>query len=689
MGTIPRSADKGAGLVAFADLGHVKPRRREPRSERVYIQRLPGEPTESIGGFHIRRGAETPADFDGDAADAEEQEADAPLLECAVEGQPKTQAFAVESARLLDGGTVDDHMVEMVNAIGAGDRRLRPSVPFIDERDVQLPGRGGVDAQLLPAQIVSRLAVRRRTAVSAASHRARRPDVPVREGCRPRPKAWKREADATQSFFPGRRNRPKLEMHPLESEDRKLRVRLRIDSADPGRRTPQQKCIVLTRLFEIVHADDGAMKDGVHEKSIARLFRYALHYESRVMSPDRPSGHPPRLGSRLLLSLSLVLAMSILATGCRDEATPAPSVVLVTIDHVEADRLGCFGGPPQNGKSLCALAKGGTLLAWSLSPGGGLASTAATVLTGTPQSVHGVDDRGLSFLPDRQTTIAEALRERGYRTAAFVTSQGLNQIRRLDQGFDRYAVFDENGDGLREAVDGFVGQGDEPFFLWLHLTQPVDEEGRAGLADLDRKVAELSGILRRADPAPALLLTGLRGLPETIPGIGLASHRVPAIWRPAPLPGVDTGRAPAPRVRFGLSTLADFAPTLMSVVAGEPSLFRALEEDQPRGRAIGGTPEKNSEPLLLLMDSSHQEVGLASAQHFYVRSRGDFDGTGQPMRNDDLAEKSARFVALSKTQAPGAALAFSPWREDVLAEDSPVPRFEFELARRLQDARIR
>ena len=64
----------------------------------------------------------------------------------------------------------------------------------------------------------------------------------------------------------------------------------------------------------------------------------------------------------------------------------------------------------------------------------------------------------------------------------------------------------------------------------------------------------------------------------------------------------------------------------------------------------------------------------------------------EPVPTDELARHAARFAALPAPPGVGdaaprsAALDVSPWREDVLDADSPVPPLEFHLARHLRDA---
>ena len=53
--------------------------------------------------------------------------------------------------------------------------------------------------------------------------------------------------------------------------------------------------------------------------------------------------------------------------GCDGQAPQSPNLVLISVDRLAADRLGCFGGERDAGVSVCALGQGGTLFAWAVS----------------------------------------------------------------------------------------------------------------------------------------------------------------------------------------------------------------------------------------------------------------------------------------------------------------------------------
>lgn len=441
-----------------------------------------------------------------------------------------------------------------------------------------------------------------------------------------------------------------------------------------------------------------------------------------------------RDGSAKRRARALVPALGValgLIAGCRAEVPARPDLVLLTVDALAADRLSCFGGPPDAGRSLCALAEGGTLFAWAAAASRGEASAAATVLTGLAAPDHGLRDDGRSFLPESIATLAERFSRAGYRTAAFVASPRLNRSRRLDQGFDHFddaaaagpraerggpdvdAEEPDASTALANRIQHWYGARKAPRFVWIHADRT------AGVAEFDRLVSRLTQTLDPPTGRPGLLFTALRGesdaAPETLEWRAL---RIPLLWRPPGEP--QTSR---PRVSHQLAGLRDVAVTLANAI-GPNSLASAdarqapvsgaagaggttedhgrdldrlalepvpevPEIDHGAGAGGGAAPEPTERFILLEASRPEGEVGIASSHSVYVRQRSPLDGTGRPVPTDQLRFRSARFAALPildrlRHPAPrSAALEPGPWRSDVLAAESPAPRLEFHLARLL------
>src|SRR5438128_314912 len=139
------------------------------------------------------------------------------------------------------------------------------------------------------------------------------------------------------------------------------------------------------------------------------------------------------LAARLALAIALV---GPVLAGCRNAGAPGPAkqVVLVTIDTLRADHLGCYGAARAATPALDALAREGVLYEDATSVAPITLVSHATILTGLIPPGHGVRTNGSFRLSPSVTTLAERLKERGFATGAFVGSFVLSHEFGLDQG---------------------------------------------------------------------------------------------------------------------------------------------------------------------------------------------------------------------------------------------------------------
>jgi arylsulfatase A-like enzyme len=169
-------------------------------------------------------------------------------------------------------------------------------------------------------------------------------------------------------------------------------------------------------------------------------------------------------------------ALLALAVAC---AAPArPSVVLITIDTLRADHLGCYGYGRPTTPHIDALAKESLLFERAYTTLPRTTQSVASILTGRYPKSHGA--RGLfARLPATNLTLAEVLHERGYATAAVVSNTFLRPGQGFEQGFDTYDNPEDRWDAdaamaiTAGAVRWLDGRGERgPFFLWVHYLDP-------------------------------------------------------------------------------------------------------------------------------------------------------------------------------------------------------------------------
>src|SRR5262245_11072272 len=138
--------------------------------------------------------------------------------------------------------------------------------------------------------------------------------------------------------------------------------------------------------------------------------------------PETARGNTPRRMRRdarrsapaaLLAAAAPALLLAATSGACSRPARP--SVVLVTIDTLRADHLGCYGYERAVSPHIDALAREGLLYERALTTLPRTSQSVASILTGRLPKSHGV--RGLfSRLPETNRTLAEVLRGQGWHT---------------------------------------------------------------------------------------------------------------------------------------------------------------------------------------------------------------------------------------------------------------------------------
>jgi arylsulfatase A-like enzyme/Tfp pilus assembly protein PilF len=198
--------------------------------------------------------------------------------------------------------------------------------------------------------------------------------------------------------------------------------------------------------------------------------------------PTPRSGRRSRLFIASVLGLAAVLAGLVFLLRSRRDA-PA-NLLLVTIDTLRADHLGCYGYGGASTPVLDALARDGARFENVQSAVPITGPSHATILTGLYPPAHGVRDNVTFPLDPRHATLASLLRARGYRTAAFIGAYPVASAFGFGQGFDEFNEglhespdfgqgAERPGNEVADAVVGWLANpGEGPFFVWMHLYDP-------------------------------------------------------------------------------------------------------------------------------------------------------------------------------------------------------------------------
>jgi arylsulfatase A-like enzyme len=381
---------------------------------------------------------------------------------------------------------------------------------------------------------------------------------------------------------------------------------------------------------------------------------------------------------------SSLLVAALAAPGCHP-ATPAreavarlreqgrPNLVLVVVDALRADPLSAYGASVAGSPEIARWAAQGVVFERALAQSSWTKSSMASLLTSRWPRGHGVldPDDGLGEAAD---TLAEKLREAGYRTWAVQSNGWLEEAFGFEQGFERY-LFPRGGGSeaernrswphadnvYREAerlIDAHASA--QPFFLYLHF---MDVHEYAAPPDVARPregaQGEYAAAIRWVDEVLARLREHLdrRGLLESSVLL-LASDHAEAFGENGAFGharNVFTPVLHVPlvlRLPFAIEPTRiltqvrnlDVAPTLLDLAGLPPDPAFEGESLLPL-LADPGAPDRPSHAALgaLIYADAHRQEALNDGAWSYVRDLAPggrewlFDRRVDPDENVDLS----------------------------------------------------
>lgn len=163
------------------------------------------------------------------------------------------------------------------------------------------------------------------------------------------------------------------------------------------------------------------------------------------------------------------------------------NVIVITVDTLRADKLGCYGFATDVTPTMDMFASRGVLFEDCVSQTPLTFPSHTTIMTGTLPIHHGVRDNGGFVVPPELTTLAEVFKGAGYNTAAFISAYVLDSKWGLNQGFDHYfdrfdlgryerislgEVQRPANETIDETISWLNGKKDGKFFAWIHLYDP-------------------------------------------------------------------------------------------------------------------------------------------------------------------------------------------------------------------------
>lgn len=185
-------------------------------------------------------------------------------------------------------------------------------------------------------------------------------------------------------------------------------------------------------------------------------------------------------GSRALLAV--LAGTSLLAPSCGRKSHP-PNVVLISIDTLRPDHLGCYGYGRPTSPTLDSLAACGVQFLRATAQSSWTLPSHVSLFSSTHPFTHGVVDDN-SRIPADLPMMAQILGSHGYLCWGTVSSFYVGRTFGFERGFDE---FEDHGSDIHQQVfeghkvlaetvtdDGqrWIRKAREPFFLFLHYYDP-------------------------------------------------------------------------------------------------------------------------------------------------------------------------------------------------------------------------
>ncbi|HSY50331.1 MAG TPA: sulfatase-like hydrolase/transferase [Thermoanaerobaculia bacterium] len=335
--------------------------------------------------------------------------------------------------------------------------------------------------------------------------------------------------------------------------------------------------------------------------------------------------------------------MSILSCKRRER----PNVLVITIDTLRADHLGCYGFTLARTPSIDKLARESVRFTDAISAAPITMPSHSSIFTGLYPPAHGVRDNGAYALGEGAVTLADRLRNAGYTTHAFVSALVLNRRYNLNKGFETYdddlwseaepklfmireRLAPKTADHFLQWFDGWNRARTKPFFAWVHFFdahQPYHPSASdlsvsvspydASIAGIDRQIGRIVETLRSQGLLENTLLIVTADHGESLGEHGEQTHAIFVYDATVRVPLLIRYPAFAPAVYAAPVRSVDIMPTVLGVL-GLPG--GDLTDGHDLGPAIRG--KEPAPPLPQYSESLLSEVGFGMAPLFAIRDDG-------------------------------------------------------------------
>ncbi|MCK4761850.1 MAG: sulfatase-like hydrolase/transferase, partial [Candidatus Aminicenantes bacterium] len=178
--------------------------------------------------------------------------------------------------------------------------------------------------------------------------------------------------------------------------------------------------------------------------------------------------HFTRAAFFMILLFSILSALILFSASTKKEP-PGPNIILITIDCLRADHLGCYGYGRKTSPHIDGLAAAGVLFKKAYTNAPWTKPAVASIFTSLYPNRHSALNHD-DALPQEALTIAEILKNSGYRTCFFHGGNPyISSKFNFDQGFETIVGISRAEELTGEFLSSLDESiKDEKFFAYIH-----------------------------------------------------------------------------------------------------------------------------------------------------------------------------------------------------------------------------
>ena len=151
---------------------------------------------------------------------------------------------------------------------------------------------------------------------------------------------------------------------------------------------------------------------------------------------------------------------------------PKANVLLISIDTLRADHVGCYGYKRPTTPNIDALCAESLRFETAVAHAPATAMSHGSMLTSLLPPHHGASVMRRHAIPERVETLAETLKAAGWSTASYNGGGQIKALFGFAQGFDVYkSAQDDFSVPVSDAIAWLEGNTEQKFFMFLHTYQ--------------------------------------------------------------------------------------------------------------------------------------------------------------------------------------------------------------------------